>query len=118
MSFAAAWPSTGIGAIRFTKRQRKAKPLKNRHTPRSSKLGDFQIRQATEEDLSTIVSFIRRLAEYERLAHEAVMTEEILRETLFGPRPFAEVLLGYHQDEPVAFAVYFHNFSTFLGRPG
>jgi GNAT superfamily N-acetyltransferase len=65
-----------------------------------------------------ILSFIRKLAEYERLSHEAVMTEDILRESLFGSRPAAEVLLGYLGDLPVAFAVFFHNFSTFLGRSG
>jgi GNAT superfamily N-acetyltransferase len=79
---------------------------------------NFQIRQATEPDVPLILSFIRQLAEYERLAHEAVMTEEILRRSLFGPRPYAEVLLGYADEKPVAFAVFFHNFSTFLGRPG
>src|SRR2546428_578415 len=79
---------------------------------------NFRIRQATERDLSIIISFIRQLAEYERMSDEAVLTEEILRESLFGPRPFAEVLLGYDGDQPVAFAVFFHNFSTFLGRPG
>ena len=68
--------------------------------------------------MPVILSFIRQLAEYERLSHEAVMTEEILRESLFGPRPYAEVLLGYADDAPVTFAVFFHNFSTFLGRPG
>ena len=80
--------------------------------------GDLKIRAATEADVPVILSFIRQLAEYERLSHEAVMTEEILRESLFGPRPFAEVLLGYAGDQPVTFAVFFHNFSTFLGRPG
>src|SRR5215470_12439581 len=79
---------------------------------------DFQVRKATEDDVPVILSFIRQLAEYERLSHEAVMTEDLLRQTLFGPRPSAEVLLGYFGDEPVAFAVFFHNFSTFLGRPG
>ena len=79
---------------------------------------NFRIRQATERDLPIIISFIRQLAEYERMSDEAVLTEEILRESLFGPRPFAEVLLGYDGDQPVAFAVFFHNFSTFLGRPG
>src|SRR5712691_2254482 len=79
---------------------------------------NFQIRQATERDLPVIISFIRQLAEYERMSDEAVMTGEILRESLFGPRPFAEVLLGYDGEQPVAFAVFFHNFSTFLGRPG
>ena len=78
----------------------------------------LSIRRATKQDVPLVLSFIRRLAEYERLAHEAVMTEEILQESLFGSRPYAEVLLGYAGDVPVAFAVYFHNFSTFLGRPG
>ena len=68
--------------------------------------------------MPVIFSFIRQLAEYERLSHEAVMTEDVLRESLFGSRPAAEVLLGYSGDRPVAFAVFFHNFSTFLGRSG
>lgn len=79
---------------------------------------NFNIRQATERDVPLILSFIRQLAEYERLSHEAVMTEETLRQSLFGSRRAAEVLLGYLGDEPVAFAVFFHNFSTFLGRSG
>jgi GNAT superfamily N-acetyltransferase len=78
----------------------------------------FSIRPAVERDVPLILSFIRQLAEYERLSHEAVMTVETLRESLFGARPYAEVLLGYADDEPVAFAVFFHNFSTFLGKPG
>jgi len=77
-----------------------------------------QIRKATETDVPVIAWFIRQLAEYERLLQETVMTEEILRESLFGSRSSAEVLLGYHEDKPVAFAVFFHNFSTFLGRRG
>ena len=79
---------------------------------------NFQIRPATERDVPVIISFIRQLADYERLSHEAVMTEDTIRQSLFGPRPAAEVLLGYCEGEPVAFAVFFHNFSTFLGRPG
>lgn len=78
----------------------------------------FSIREATIEDVPLVLWFIQQLAEYERLSHDAVMTEEVLRETLFGPRRYAEVLLGYAEEKPVAFAVYFHNFSTFLGRPG
>ena len=78
----------------------------------------LQIRKAIEADVPVIAWFIRQLAEYERLLQETVMTEEILRESLFGPRSSAEVLLGYYQDKPVAFAVFFHNFSTFLGRRG
>ena len=80
--------------------------------------GNFKIRPATERDVPVILAFIRQLAEYEKLSHEAVMTEEILRQSLFGSRRAAEVLLGYSGDQPVAFAVFFHNFSTFLGRPG
>ena len=68
--------------------------------------------------MPVILSFIRQLAEYERLSHEAVMTEDVVRESLFGSRPAAEVLLGYSGDRPVAFAVFFHNFFTFLGRSG
>jgi GNAT superfamily N-acetyltransferase len=79
---------------------------------------NFSIRQATEQDVPLILSFIRQLAEYEQLSHEAVVNEKTLRESLFGPRRYAEVLLGYAGEEPVAFAVFFHNFSTFLGRPG
>src|SRR5262245_55666347 len=78
----------------------------------------FSIRQATEQEVPLILSFIRQLAEYERLSHEAVMSEETLRESLFGPRRHAEVLLGYADEKAVAFAVFFHNFSTFLGRRG
>ena len=79
---------------------------------------NFLIRPATAQDIPLIRSFICQLAEYERLSHEAVMTDEVLRETLFGARRYAEALLGYADDQPVAFAVFFHNFSTFLGRPG
>lgn len=78
----------------------------------------LQIRKATEADVPVVAWFIRQLAEYEQLLQETVMTEEILRESLFGSRSSAEVLLGYHGDKPVAFAVFFHNFSTFLGRRG
>jgi GNAT superfamily N-acetyltransferase len=81
-------------------------------------MSDFQIKQAVEKDVPVILWFIQGLAEYERLSHEAVVTEELLRANLFGDRPVAEVLLGYDHDRPVAFAVYFHTFSTFLGKPG
>ena len=78
----------------------------------------LQIREANEADIPVIAWFIRQLAEYERLLHEFVMTEETLRESLFGAHPCAEVLLAYDGDKPVGFAVFFHNFSTFLGKPG
>ena len=79
---------------------------------------DFDIRAATKADVSIILSFIKKLADYERLSHEVVATEEILCETLFGRRRTAEVAIGYFKREPVGFVLYFHNYSTFLGRPG
>jgi GNAT superfamily N-acetyltransferase len=79
---------------------------------------ELEIRAATEDDVPLILSFIRELAEYERLSHEVRATEELLRHSLFGERPVAEVLICHLGDEPVGFALFFHNFSTFLGRPG
>ncbi len=78
----------------------------------------FQIRAAREIDAPLILSFIQKLADYEKLSHEAVATEAVLKETLFGSKPTAEVLIGYLHDEPVGFVLFFHNYSTFLGRPG
>ena len=79
---------------------------------------DLEIRPATETDVPLILTIIRELAEYERLSHEVVATEEALRDSLFGERRFAEVLLGYAGGSPAAFALFFHTFSTFLGKPG
>lgn len=76
------------------------------------------IKKATKKDVPLILSFINELAEYERLSHEVVATEKLLRETLFGKRIVAESLIAFFDGEPVGFALYFHNFSTFLGRPG
>ena len=84
----------------------------------STKIKNFTIRSATKDDSSLILSLIKGLAEYEKLAHEVVATEELLRETLFGDRPVAEVILGHFDGEPIGFALFFHNYSTFLGRPG
>jgi GNAT superfamily N-acetyltransferase len=78
----------------------------------------FQIRPATLDDVPTILSLIRDLAEYERAPNEVVATEEGLREVLFGARPSAEVILALEGKMPVGFAVFFHNFSTWLGRAG
>lgn len=77
-----------------------------------------RIQRAGPEQVPVILRLIRALAEYERLAGEVVATEDQLRESLFGSRRSAEVVLAYDADEPVGFAVFFHNFSTFLGRPG
>lgn len=79
---------------------------------------DFQIRPATIAEIPVILQLVRGIAEYERLSHEVVATEESLRESLFGARPAAEVAIGYAGTEPAGFAVYFHNYSTFLGRAG
>jgi GNAT superfamily N-acetyltransferase len=76
------------------------------------------IRSATERDVPTILGFIRALAQYERLEHEVVATEESLRRTLFGARAYAEVVFACLDDEPLGFALFFHNYSTFLGKPG
>jgi len=78
----------------------------------------FEIRPATEADLTAILAFIRKLADYERLSQEVVATEELLRETLFGNRRTAEVAIGYLETKPIGFVLFFHNYSTFLGRPG
>jgi GNAT superfamily N-acetyltransferase len=78
----------------------------------------FQIRAATKDDVPVILSFIQKLADYERLSHEVVATETGLRETLFGRRRTAEVALAYYKRAPVGFVLFFHNYSTFLGRPG
>jgi len=76
------------------------------------------IRPATEADVSLVLTFIRGLADYEHLSHLVTATEETLRDALFGARPGAEVLLAFEAQTPVGFAVFFHNFSTFLGRRG
>jgi GNAT superfamily N-acetyltransferase len=79
---------------------------------------DLRIERATERDVPLILRLIRGLADYERLSHEVTATEQGLRETLFGAQPSAEVLLAYAGDEPAGFALFFHNFSTFVGKPG
>jgi GNAT superfamily N-acetyltransferase len=76
------------------------------------------IRTAVASDARQILSFIRELAAYEKLAAEVVATEEGLRATLFGPTPAAEVLIADVDGAPAGFALFFHNFSTFLGQAG
>lgn len=84
----------------------------------SPMLPDFEIRAAGVADVPVILSFINKLADYERLAHEVVATEESLRQTLFNSRKTAEVAIGYFQNTPVGLVLFFQNYSTFLGRPG
>jgi GNAT superfamily N-acetyltransferase len=76
------------------------------------------IRHAVPSDLPTIMQFIRDLAEYEKLDHEVRFVEETLGDHLFGARPMAEVIIGEVSGHPQGFALFFHNFSTFEGRPG
>ena len=78
----------------------------------------FTIRLAKKEDASTILQFIISLAKYEKLEHEVVATEDLLKETLFGATPQAEALLAFENDTAVGFALFFSNYSTFLGRAG
>jgi GNAT superfamily N-acetyltransferase len=78
----------------------------------------ISIRPATEPDLPLILGFIRDLAVYERLENQLVATETDLKAALFGERPYAEVIFACLDGAPVGFALYFHNFSTFLGKPG
>ncbi len=84
----------------------------------SATIPGFVIRAAADSDVRVILMFIKKLAAYERLSHEVTATEELLRETLFGERSAAEVAIGYSEGKPVGFVLFFHNYSTFLGRPG
>lgn len=79
---------------------------------------EIRLDPATERDVPLILQLIQALAEYERLSREVTATEEALRETLFGPRPSAEVVIAYANGEAAGFAVWFYNYSTFLSRPG
>lgn len=76
------------------------------------------MREASGKDVPLLLSFIRELAEYEELSREVVATEDGLRESLFGGRRYAEVLIAEHEGAPAGFALFFHSFSTFLGKPG
>jgi GNAT superfamily N-acetyltransferase len=78
----------------------------------------LKIRPAAESDVPVILSFIKKLADYERLSHEVVATEEMLRQNLFGERRVAEVAIADFDSKPVGFVLFFHSFSTFLGRSG
>ena len=79
---------------------------------------ELEIARATEADVPLILSLITKLAEYERMADQVVATEADLQRSLFSDRPHAEAVIARLDDEPVGFALFFHSFSTFLGRPG
>jgi GNAT superfamily N-acetyltransferase len=76
------------------------------------------IRPAVEADVPLIVRLIKGLAEYEKLQDQAVATEDAIRDSLFGARRFAEVVIAEDESASVGFALFFHNYSTFLGKPG
>ncbi len=84
----------------------------------STKVPGLRIREAVKQDTAVVLALITELAEYEKLAHEVTATEAQLEESLFGARPSAEVVIAEYEGESVGYALYFHNFSTFLGRPG
>ena len=79
---------------------------------------DVRLVPATERDVPTVLSLIKALAEYEQLAHEVEATEDDIRDSLFGDWPGAEVVLAYVGSDLAGFALFFHNYSTFLGRRG
>ncbi len=78
----------------------------------------LRIDNANEKDVSLILNFILKLAEYEKLADSVTATEERLRKSLFGPKPLAQAVIAYDGEKPVAFAIYFLTYSTFSARPG
>ena len=78
----------------------------------------IRIERATKRDVPLILRLIQGLADYEKLAHEVTATEAGLRETLFGARPAADVIIAYAGETPAGFALFFPNYSTFLGKPG
>lgn len=79
---------------------------------------DLSIRQAQKKDVPLLLDFIKQLADYENLSQAVVADEESLRRTLFGEIVFAEVILADYQNQSVGFALFFPNYSTFLGKPG
>jgi GNAT superfamily N-acetyltransferase len=78
----------------------------------------LDISTATPADIPLILALVNELAEYEKLRHESIATEETMRQALFGPNPVAETLIARFDGEPAGFALFFHNFSTFLGKKG
>lgn len=84
----------------------------------STSVPELIIRNANVEDIPLLLGFVKGIAEYEHLSHMVSATEESLKMAFFGERPYAEALIAELGTEPVGFVVFFHNFSTFVGRPG
>jgi len=78
----------------------------------------IEIKNATEKDIRLILHFIKELADYEKLINDVIANEENLKKTLFGKTPYAKALLAFLNKKPVGFAIYFFNFSSFMGKPG
>lgn len=78
----------------------------------------IEIREARREDAPLLAEFICGLAEYEKLSHECLVTSEKIERTMFGEKPGAEALIAFYKNEPAGFALFFHNYSTFLAQPG
>ncbi len=81
-------------------------------------MNQLSIRPATAADVGAILGMIQELAEFEKLSHMCVATEALLANALFGDNPFCECLVGWENDKPIAFALFYHNFSTFRGQKG
>jgi GNAT superfamily N-acetyltransferase len=86
--------------------------------PIQTKIIGLTLRFAEANDVPVILELIKELADYEKLSHEVVATEENLKKSLFGDHPLAEVIIADYLSKPVGFSLFFHNFSTFLGQPG
>jgi GNAT superfamily N-acetyltransferase len=84
----------------------------------SNQSEELIIKIAEKDDAETVLYFIKQLAEYEKLSHQVTATEEVLIENLFSKKSNAHALLAYHKNKPIGFALYFYNFSTFLGKHG
>ena len=76
------------------------------------------IRKGTEKDVTIILDLIKALADYEKAPNEVIADEKILLQNLFGEKPYAETLIAEYNGEPAGFALFFHNFSTWIGKPG
>lgn len=81
-------------------------------------MNNFELKKVEEGDLPLLLWFIKRIADYEKLPHEVTATVETLRDSLFGKKSNVEALIGYLDGKPVAYAIYFYNFSSFLGKRG